>query len=386
VSFVKICIWTGAAYEPWGNDSADAGGIGGSETAAIHMARELSAQGHHEVVLFGEHQGMEEKYIRGSRNVTMGSYAFVDYRKALEDPSLLACDVFVSSRDKTVLRLKPDAKLTVLWVHDIHVGDDWENEVPLFDRVYCLTKWHKQFFENHYPNVEPDVIAVTRNGIDPGRFSPDTPWDEIKAKKKPVFVWSSSLDRGLDVMLDVWPEIKSFCPEARLDIYYGIENWKKINAANPTGLAVIDYYMTRISSMASDGVAYHGRVGQKVLAEKHMEALCWAYPTAWIETFAITALEAQAAGAFPVTSALAALNETVHSGFLVPGRNKSRAYKELFVAYVREVLGGPPAFDHRDPLDFDLTRRGNREWALGRTWAGVAHEWLADFASLAAKK
>ncbi|MFZ1010766.1 MAG: hypothetical protein WAN65_28260, partial [Candidatus Sulfotelmatobacter sp.] len=280
---MKICIWTGAAYEPWGNDSADTG-IGGSETAAIHMARELAVQGN-EIVLFGEHQGKEETYHFGSNHVARpGSYQFVDYRKALEDPKLLACDVFVSSRDKTVLRLKPDAKLKVLWVHDIHVGDDWGNEVPLFDRVYCLTKWHKGFFLDHYPNVEPDVVSVTRNGIAPDRFSPDVPWDEIRRNKKPVFVWSSSLDRGLDVMLDVWPQIKSFCPEAKLDVYYGVENWKKINAQNPTGLAVIDYYMTRISAMKGDGVAYHGRVGQQMLARAHMDSLCWAYPTAWSET------------------------------------------------------------------------------------------------------
>ena len=403
---MKISIWTGAAYEPWGDDSVDAGGIGGSETAAIHMARELALKGC-KVVLFGEHQGKEGKFNVPADLVQFypgGTVEYVDYRKALEDPKLLTCDVFVSSRDKTVLRLKPDTKIKVLWVHDIHVGDDWHNEVPLFDRVYCLTNWHKHFFLDHYPNVDPEVVSVTRNGIDPQRFSPRMPWEELRAKKKPNFVWSSSLDRGLDVMLDVWPQVKSSCPEARLDIYYGIENWKKINAANPTGMAIIDYYMNRISAAAGDGVTYHGRVGQKVLAEAHMGALCWAYPTAWIETSCITALEAQAAGAFPVTSALAALNETVHSGFLVPGRNKSKAYKEMFVGYVKEVLGGAVDLSRcgispgsqaalaeatggfRTAADVDLIRRGNREWALSRTWSGVAGEWLADFAALAERK
>ena len=54
---MKIVIWTGAAWEPWGPPSV-IGGIGGSETAAVHMARELANRGH-EVVMFGEHEGFE---------------------------------------------------------------------------------------------------------------------------------------------------------------------------------------------------------------------------------------------------------------------------------------------------------------------------------------
>ena len=393
---MKIVIWTGASYEPWGPRSLDDGGIGGSETAAIHMAFELAKLGH-EVVMVGEHEGYEGKQVdvrlwgkslSNPKAAHLLPVEYVHYKRAIANPSLLTSDVLVSSRDKRILRLKPDTKVTILWVHDIHVGDDWENEVSAFDRVYALTKWHKGFLLDTYPNVDPDKFSVTRNGIDPSRFEPDRPWPELLAQKGPRFVWSSSLDRGLDVMLDLWPQVKKLRSDATLEIYYGIDNWRKINAKNPKGLAVIDYFMARIASMKGAGVHYHGRVGQAELARAHMGALVWAYPTAWLESSCITAMEAQAAGAFPVTSALAALTETVHSGFLVPGRNKSQGYQDLFLDYIREALvGDQPAFEHRGLVDLDFGRQGNREFVLEeRTWAGVAKSWVADFEKLIAEK
>lgn len=376
---MKISIWTGHAFEPWGPSSIDGGGIGGSETAAVHMASELANLGH-EVVMFGEHQGKEvlwvpmpgePEWISGP-----GSVEYVDFRRALENPKMLACDVFVSSRDKTVLRLKPDAKIKVLWIHDIHVGDDWENEIPLFDRIYCLTRWHREFVMEHYPHVEPDKFHLTRNGIDPTRFEPGLPWRNLLARKRPRFVWSSSLDRGLDVMLDLWPEIRKMEPAATLHVYYGVDNWRKLNAENKQGLAVVDFMMARIESLNSEGVIYHGRVGQKELAQAHMDSLVWAYCTQWLETSCISALEAQAAGAFPITSRIAALPETVRHGALIPGRNKSAAYKASFLSALRLALDDGPSLTGELP---SKVAEANRAWALEQTWEGVARQWQEEF-------
>ena len=283
---MRIVIWTGAAYEPWGRNSINTGGIGGSETAAVHMAQHLATCGN-DVFLFGEHDGYEEAFtvsedLGGERAV--GTVRYVDYKRAMKEPAMLSSDVFVSSRDKRVLRLKFEAALKILWVHDIHVGDDWENEIASFDRVYALTKWHRHFLHETYAHLEPEKVLITRNGIDPTRFEPKTPWPLLRARKGPRFVWSSSLDRGLDVMLDLWPKVRAMRDDATLEIYYGVDNWRKINAKNPKGLAIIDYFMKRIASMEGDGVQYHGRVGQRELAAAHMGALVWAYPTAWMET------------------------------------------------------------------------------------------------------
>jgi glycosyltransferase involved in cell wall biosynthesis len=396
---VKIVIWTGAAWERWGPPSVDAG-IGGSETAAVHMGTELARRGH-EVVMFGDHEGYEGEWrtgtdshgkaqrvsepdlelsdsIRASQALS-SPVLYRSYKAAVEDPKLLACDVLVSSRNKNIVRLKPDARAKVLWIHDVNVGDDWDNDLLGYDRIYCLSKWHRDYNLTLYPHVEPKKFSVTRNGIDPARFA-DLDWK----KKTSSFVYSSSPDRGLDVLLDMWPRIKALRPDATLDVYYGFDTWRKLNAENKRGLAIVDYMFTRVTSMESEGVKYHGRVGQAELAEAHKKALIWAYFTRFTETYCITALEAQAAGCCVVTSKLAGLAETASIwSSLVEGSNKSSGYQEealdwlgyYYTAWDVDCKNGV-----ENPIH--LTAQAARAWALKQTWAALAEEWERDFMGL----
>jgi len=387
---MKISIWTGLAFEHWGPPSVDHGGIGGSETAAVRMAHHLACLGH-EVTMFGDHEGFsgpwtaveqEDGHLKATSHVS-----YVPFREAIANPSMLDCDVFVSSRDKTTLRLlKPSsAKVRVLWVHDVHVGDDWESEVTLFDRIYCLTNWHKRYFCEMYPHVDEAKVVVTRNGIEPERFA-DLDW----VKKGPSFVYSSSPDRGLDILLDTWPSIREFCPEAALRVFYGFENMRKLalQQRNQATLKLVDYMQGRVDSMVDEGVIYVGRIGQAELARFHREALVWYYPTAFFETSCITALEAQAAGCAVVSTKLAGLAETASMWPLISGRNKSAEYQRSALDQVKLHLSAWKV-DKRDnagqPPPTSKAVKA-REWAMGRTWAGVAAEWTSDFEALLAGK
>lgn len=381
---MKIVIWTGAAWERWGPPSVD-GGIGGSETAAVHMARELALRGH-EVVMFGDHEGYEGKWDHFA-DAPSAPVTYRRYQEVMVDPKLLECDVLVSSRDKHVARLQPKARAKVLWVHDVNVGDDWDNDLLAFDRILCLSKWHKNYFESLYSHVDSSKISITRNGIDPARFA-----DLDFLAKGPSFVYSSSPDRGLDVLLDMWPKIKALRPDATLDVYYGFDTWRKLNAENKRGLAIVDYMFGRVTSMEAQGVRYHGRVGQAELAEAHKKALIWAHFTRFQETYCITALEAQAAGCCVVTSKLAALAETASLWrSLIEGRNTSSGYQEEALDWLGHYF---TAFDLATraravlrPGDCDLgpgylTAQAARQWALEQTWAALAEEWERDFNDL----
>ena len=82
----------------------------------------------------------------------------------------------------------------------------------------------------------------------------------------------------------------------------------------------------------------HERVNQMELAREFMRAGVWAYPTWFSETSCITAMEAQTAGLCVVTSAIAALNETVKSGLLIDWESDSQTptpdYMDTWVAEV----------------------------------------------------
>jgi hypothetical protein len=105
--------------------------------------------------------------------------------------------------------------------------------------------------------------------------------------------------------------------------------------------------------------------------------MVWAYPTNFSETYCISALEAQAAGAIPVTTRIAALAETVRCGTLLEPGNKTPRYRQELLAAVAMHLA---SWERGEATTV------GREWALTRTWAGVAREWVADFEEILAAK
>lgn len=122
----------------------------------------------------------------------------------------------------------------------------------------------------------------------------------------------SSYDRGLECLLDMWPEIRKEVPDATLDIYYGWDIFDKVNAKVPELMRWRFIMAQKIRSLASEGVSEHGRVSHQELAKAMKQIKVWAYPTEFTEIHCITALKAQQAGCIPVTTDCYALKETVH--------------------------------------------------------------------------
>jgi glycosyltransferase involved in cell wall biosynthesis len=135
-------------------------------------------------------------------------------------------------------------------------------------------------------------------------------------------IYSSSPDRGLEQLISIWPHMKKRYPDLELHIYYGwhmidkiIEHYKDqgVNAQASYLKNFKTKIVHHIDHLGGEeaGIFQHGRVNQDDLAKAMMNSNIWPYPTAFSETFAITAIEMQAAGVIPVTSNLAALTETV---------------------------------------------------------------------------
>ncbi len=290
-----LVLWIGQNIEDWDGETPNTVGIGGSETAAANMCRLLAARGWR-VLVYG--CPPTPRVVDGVEYLRWETFAGCD------------CDLFISSRDYApVLREDVKAAVKLLWVHDIHVGEPsaaQERAFLRYDRILCLSEWHKSFFCNAYPVLHPDRVHVTRNGIDLSRFEGFS-----LAPRKNHLIWSSSPPRRLDVALNNLQWIRQQVPDAELHIYYGFETWEKFARArgNEAELAEIQRYRDLIA--ATPGAVYHGRVNQKQLAEAFLQAKVWGYLTDFQETSCVTAMEAQAAGAVPVASKLAALAETV---------------------------------------------------------------------------
>lgn len=356
----EVHFWIGPNIEPWCPDTPKTQGVGGSETAAIEMARELAARGARVTVWGCLTPEMERDY---------DGVTYVDWRRCT---SRIDCDVFVSSRNAhIILERQITAKVKLLWAHDIHVGPqsaEMERALLRFDRVLCLSNWHRDFFLASYPTLDPARVLVTRNGINPARFAAF----DAAAPRANRLIWASSPPRGLDLALTNLVWVRREVPDAELHIYYGFETWEAFaRQRNDAGeLAQIAAYRELVAR--TPGAVYHGRVDQTTLAAAYLASRVWYYPTGFTETSCVSAMEAQAAGAYPVTSALAALNETVKHGTLIPP-----SAPDYGAQHVAATVAALRTFD--EPLARAARQRMHDYAVQNLSWASLAEEWLRLF-------
>lgn len=351
-----VVIWTGPGWEKWCPTTVDAVGIGGSEMAAITMARLLVERGcrvrvYSDCGVYGE-----------------GVYDGVEYRihEKFHD---LDCDVLVVSRN--CMALSPDirvrAKVKYMWTHDVYPMSASHELISHASRILALSQWHKGNILNYLPYVQEDQITVTRNGIEFDRFDKyvDFPRNPHKV------VCSSSFDRYLLSLLQMWPRIRERVNDAELHLFYGFYNWEKASAGNTEQLALIEKLKGMVASLKDQGVVMHGRVNQDTLAREFMTAGVWLYPTWFSETSCITAMEAQYAGLPAITSTIAALNETVGSmGTRIEGDWLSQSYQDKFIAAAVTALLDTSE-EHRRQLREDARKRF--------PWSAVADSWVEMF-------
>lgn len=362
---MKIAIWTGPAWEPWSPASLKTG-IGGSETAAIHVAAELGRRGH-KVWLLGMHDGVE------------GDVEYVHNDRALkQEGPWKNPDIFLVSRQPIVLLNSGFSwQAAYVWCHDVHCGVSPEVKTALLkaDKVLALSRWHKSHLMHTYQFLADEHIVVTRNGIATGRFHKRP--NKIGNK----LIYASSPDRGVERLLELFPRIRAEVPNAELEIYYGFNTWRAMceNYGDTKGMDKIRYYEDLLTNKVPPGVKFMGRVGQQQLADAYLKAKVMAYPTWFSETSCISAMEAQAAGCVPVTSALAALEETVQHGFLLGGAENTREYGDQFVETVVKLL--------KEEVIREQYAIAGRNWAMESLgWDGVVREWEAMFLSAIAQR
>lgn len=353
---LKICFVAGLSYERWDPDSVKSTGIGGSETMLIAQAANLARLGH-SVTVYGSPKTRAGETFDGVLYKDISSFGN------------LACDVLVVSRYAQYLdkSFNVEARLTLLWLHDVAAINATNSLLLRADRILCLSEWHRQNVLAVH-NLAPDHVIVTRNGIDLAAF-------ENRPQKKPLrAINSSSPDRSWPVLLEVWPKIRQQVPEAELHLFYGFSNWKKIAANDPLQMDLIN----RLEHAATntEGVVYHGRVSGEQLTKEFCQSKVWLYPTWFTETSCISAMQSQAAGTAVVTSSIAALKETVlpsPCNVLINGDWTSEAYQQQFIEAAVKALRGE-----------DAVVPANLEDRFGLT--SLAKEWNAMFLDLLEKK
>ena len=182
-------------------------------------------------------------------------------------------------------------------------------------------------------------------------------------------IYTSSYDRGLGHLLDIWPDVVKEVPDAQLHIFYGWELFVKFYSDNP---AMMQWKQQMDKKMEYKGITNHNRVGQVEMEEWYKKCGIWAYPTHFGEISCISAMKAQAWGAVPVVIDLAALKETVKYGFKVEGDIYEEEVQELYKENLINAL--------KNPEILNKIRPKMMKWAKEKfTWKNVAKQWDYEF-------
>jgi|GEM_PF-123099 len=346
-----VVIYTGPAYERWTVENINGVGIGGSETCAALLAQEFARLNYRAVVI-GDCAGME------------GNYAGVEYlhhNRFFEFMDSNYIDYFISSRTVAPFAHKIRSRKNYVWIHDIWLNQN--REVAHQDKInkfVCLTPWHVDFVTKHH-DIRRSHIYIQPNGLDLGRYS-----NINSIQKDPNrLIYSSSPDRGLLQLLDIFQKLKVDFPQLTLDIFYGFDNWEKAAAQrnNPQEMAHLNAIKAKVK-MA--GVTYHGRTPQNKLAVEQMKSSLCVYPTWFDETFCISMVEMMAARCIPVVTNLAGLQTTVpnHAGIKV-------ATPEACYQATMGLL--------RNPEKQNQLRDAGQQYVKQFSWPETAKRWIQMF-------
>lgn len=355
----EVAVWTGYAIGPWHPTDIVERGLGGSETAAYRLAEELARIGY-TVTLYGH---FDEEGALG--DVLLRHFQRFDPTRPLT--------AFIGFRDATRFDHPVNAQAKILWLEDLPGQERLSPErMRNIDRVCCVSRWHRQATLDTYPWLSSTVVEACRNGVTHEFFDGPQPEREQRV------VYTSSPDRGLDIMLELWPEVRKRVPGAVLCSTYS--RWYDIVAEQyPQAAPLRDRI---IGLLEQPGVTrIKGGLGQRALAELMRSSLVWAHPS-WFtgagaqfhETSCISAMEAQAAGCVVVASNWGALTETVQYGTLIDGdpTDPSGGWRERFVSAIVQGL--------TDPVTQAAAQECGPQAVRNMDWAGAADQLASLFA------
>ena len=355
--------------------SADCIPLGGSQSAACHLARSLARDGHEVILLSwvskpGIYDGvpcLSWKQIHTAR------------LRAL-DLDVLVCLIDAGNGARLRAMLGPKT-LIILWAHHAHdqPGVASLRDAPertAYDGFAMVSEWQRERYERHF-GIEPARMAVLRNAIAPAFAHLFAEGESILDQKTvpPVLAYTSTPFRGLDLLLQVFPRIREAVPGVRLQVFSSMRVYL-VSPLEDEALYGALYRRCR----ETEGVEYIGSVPQPELARALRGVSVLAYPNTFPETSCIVMMEAMASGCRVVTSHRGALPET-GAGFarLIPGEQDSGAYREQFIEETVQVLR--EGVERREATE-QLLRAQVAHINATATWDLRAGQWIEWLRSL----
>lgn len=223
--------------------------------------------------------------------------------KNVNNDLLSQFDIIVSYPPKDFIK---GEKPSILWLHDladdpyfnILSNVDFQNQ---FDIFVFVSHWQKNAFMKKY-DLPPHKCLVIKNAIDIVEES-DAKLDNLEKIK---LVYTSTPQRGLNILYEVFKELKSIFPDRiELNVFSSFDLYGERHKVRN------DPYNNLFEKLKADkDVNYYGSVDHDELIKNLKEQHIWCLPSIWQETSCISLMEAMSAKCICIHSDLAALPET----------------------------------------------------------------------------
>lgn len=356
--------------DSWGDVTPDAieRGIGGREGALLHLSKEWAKQGH-EVTNFVN----VEKNSRFDEK--KGYHQYVPLNIAKGYLQNFKSDVVIAWEMPSIFedsQISKNAGLKLCEMQVCHLPDkEMLSAGKNLDYMCALSEWHKNFLLHSGLSMENDKVLVFPNGIDVKRYKKDEISTKIgkKVPKNAKFVYSSSPDRGLWYLLQIWPFIREEYPEASLSVCYGVDKWT--SRLKWTHGRIGEMALGIETLMDQPGVNNLGKIGQDQLSKLQIEADAWLYPfdpMSPTESGCITAIENAAAGNAMVTTDADCMEEEFGKfSKIIPLPFEPEVFAEQTISFLN------------DQPYLEYSRTLARDFAETRDWEGVSKLWTQFF-------
>ena len=346
-----------------GNTIKSGKSLGGSETAAYYMAKELAALGH-SVILFtasengGTWDNVRYEYI-GNR--TQQTPLGDRFHYIMQSPH----DVLVIQRHPQGFLHSYNTKLNIWWVHDLALHRSSSIVQPQLlnvDKIFTVSDFHTNQVSSVY-DIDKSFIYSTKNGIDYGNsvFK-----EEIERIPRSLF-YMARPERGLENLVGracIMEQLKN------CHLYVaGYDNTTQQMAA------YYKYLWGRCEQLPN--VTNLGHLGKDELYRWLKKSMLYVYPSTFKETSCIAALESQACGTPFIGCKVGALPETLfNGGSILIKNNKTGINKQKFIHTVNWALDHPGEWD----------KLHNQTKNIFQPWAKIAHGWEDKFKTMLSDK
>jgi len=345
-------------------------GSSGAEETLINFTHQLFVSGLSVTVFYKGISLCEDAYGAHWKDLT-------DFNSDLDFSSVIFWNDYRSLLEPLFARCPPNARTYVRFVNQISINDFyWLHSKS----DYIVTQSH--WLLSKYP-IRPKNVIFCPNGID--KLSYDV--DVQHAYRCPnTFIYGSEYDRGLSILLDLWPHILNINPNAKLKIFHGwsVFDSKLLAAsgANKTSmLAFKSFIESKISSLHN--VVELGRISHHDVIIMSRRARALLYPCIFPENCSTLSLKVQAAGCDIVSISCGGLPETLgintyrtmevlwSDSSIYANGDTSKAvteFRHLCLRYISSTYS---------PVDFDVTRSFINKYS----YSNVFHDLISSLLS-----